>query len=81
MKTCAKCGRNFDENLVDDTQAAKYPSCNSCWKEWTDYAVMVINEMRLDMSLPEHRRTLKRYERVFFGLEKGEEITKKPDSR
>jgi len=43
--------------------------------------VIVINEMRLDMSLIEHRRTLKRYERVFFGLEKGQEITKNPDSR
>jgi Fe-S cluster biosynthesis and repair protein YggX len=77
MKTCAKCGAKFDENLVDDIQAAKYPS----WKEWTDYAVIVMNEMRLDMSLIEHRRTLKRYERVFFGLEKGQEITKNPDSR
>jgi Fe-S cluster biosynthesis and repair protein YggX len=55
MKTCAKCGAKFDENLVDDIQAAKYPSCNSCWKEWTDYAVIVMNEMRLDMSLIEHR--------------------------
>jgi Fe-S cluster biosynthesis and repair protein YggX len=81
MKTCVKCGTEFDEKLADDVQAEKYPSCNSCWKEWTDYAVIVINEMRLDMSLIEHRRTLKRYERVFFGLEKGQEISKNPDSR
>lgn len=81
MKTCAKCGIEFDEKQGDDNQAAKYPSCNSCWKEWTDYAVIVINEMRLDMSLIEHRRTLKRHERVFFGVEKGQEISKNPDSR
>jgi Fe-S cluster biosynthesis and repair protein YggX len=42
---------------------------------------MVINEMRLDMSLPEHRKMLKKYERIFFGLEKGEELTKNPDSK
>ncbi|HEX9317737.1 MAG TPA: Fe(2+)-trafficking protein [Nitrososphaeraceae archaeon] len=81
MKTCIKCEKNFDEKLIDDLQSLKYPSCNSCWKEWTTYAVMVINEMRLDMSLPEHRKILKKYERTFFGLEKGEELTKNPDSK
>ncbi len=81
MKTCIKCEKNFDEKLIYDLQSLKYPSCNSCWKEWTTYAVMVINEMRLDMSLPEHRKILKKYERTFFGLEKGEELTKNPDSK
>lgn len=81
MKTCVKCGKNFDDQHVDDVQSLKYPSCDSCWKEWTTYAVMVINEMRLDMSLPEHRKMLKKYERIFFGLEKGEELTKNPDSK
>jgi Fe-S cluster biosynthesis and repair protein YggX len=42
---------------------------------------MVMNEMRLDMSLPEHRKALRKYERAFFGLEKGiGEIEKKPDN-
>jgi hypothetical protein len=37
--------------------------------------------MRLDMSLPEHRKALRKYERAFFGLEKGvSEIEKKPDN-
>jgi Fe-S cluster biosynthesis and repair protein YggX len=43
---------------------------------------MVMNEMRLDMSLPEHRKALRKYERIFFGLEKGEgEIQKKPEEK
>ncbi|MGC2429297.1 MAG: hypothetical protein WA421_19860 [Nitrososphaeraceae archaeon] len=43
---------------------------------------MVMNEMRLDMSLPEHRRTLRKYEKIFFGLEKPEgELQKNPDKR
>jgi Fe-S cluster biosynthesis and repair protein YggX len=79
MKTCLKCGKRFDENAIEDSDSAKYPACNSCWKEWTTYAVIVINEMRLDMSLSEHRKALRKYERIFFGLEKGEEIKKNPD--
>jgi Fe-S cluster biosynthesis and repair protein YggX len=79
-KICLKCGKRFDENPNDDPSALKYPSCPDCWKEWTTYAVMVMNEMRLDMSLPEHRKALRKYERVFFGLEKSEgDLQKNPD--
>ena len=79
-KTCVKCGKIFDEITTDDPAAEKYPSCSDCWKEWTTYAVMIMNEMRLDMSLPEHRKLLRRHERIFFGLEKSEgELQKNPD--
>jgi NAD-dependent SIR2 family protein deacetylase len=82
VKTCIKCGKTFEENTIDDTAALKYPSCSDCWKEWTTYAVMVMNEMRLDMSLPEHRKALRKYERMFFGLEKSEgELQKNPDRK
>ena len=82
IKTCLKCQKAFDEKTIDDPTAEKYPSCAECWKEWGDYAVMVMNEMRLDMSLPEHRRTLRKYEKIFFGLEKPEgELQKNPDKR
>jgi DNA-directed RNA polymerase subunit RPC12/RpoP len=81
-KICIKCSKEFDEALVDDPSSAQYPSCPDCWKEWTNYAVMVMNEMRLDMSLPEHRKALRRYEKIFFGLEKPEgELQKNPDKR
>ena len=45
VKTCIKCGKTFEENTIDDPAALKYPSCPDCWKEWTTYAVMVMNEM------------------------------------
>jgi NAD-dependent SIR2 family protein deacetylase len=81
-KSCLKCGKAFDEKTVDDPSAEKYPSCADCWKEWTTQAVMVMNEMRLDMSLPEHRKLLRKYEKFFLGLEKGEgELQKNPDKR
>jgi hypothetical protein len=79
-KTCVKCGKTFDE-VIEDPVAEKYPACPACWKEWTTYAVIVMNELRLDMSLAEHRKALRKYERAFFGLEKGvDEIEKKPDN-
>ena len=82
VKTCIKCGKTFEENTIDDPTALKYPSCPDCWKEWTTYAVMVMNEMRLDMSLSEHRKALRKYERMFFGLEKSEgELQKNPDRK
>jgi Fe-S cluster biosynthesis and repair protein YggX len=67
-KTCSKCGNNFDESTVDQG-ALKYSSCGNCWAEWVKYSIMVINEMRLDLSMPEHRQMLKKYERSYFGLE------------
>jgi Fe-S cluster biosynthesis and repair protein YggX len=43
---------------------------------------MVMNEMRLDMSMPEHRKALRKYERMFFGLEKPEgELQKNPEQK
>ncbi|MEM3084112.1 MAG: Fe(2+)-trafficking protein [Nitrososphaerales archaeon] len=72
MSKCSKCGSSFDETK-GDPEAVKYSSCSTCWGEWVKYSVMVINEMRLDMSLPEHRKVLKKYERTYFGLEKLED--------
>lgn len=78
-KTCIKCGNSIDVQ-PEDPAADKYPACSTCWKEWTTYAIMVMNEMRLDMSLPEHRKALRKYERAFFGLEKGvAEVQKNPE--
>lgn len=69
MTKCSKCGKDFDEN-ASDPRAKAYNACQNCWGEWVTYSVMVINEMRLDMSMPEHRQVLKKYERTFFGVEK-----------
>lgn len=81
-KMCLKCNKTFDEKEIDDPAASKFPSCPECWDEWKKYAIMVMNEMRLDMSMPEHRRALRKYERMFFGLEKPEgELQKNPEQK
>ena len=79
-KVCSKCKNSFDEKEIEDPAQEKYSACTSCWKQWTTDAVMVINELRLDMSLPEHRKALKKQERIFFGLEQGQQIEKNPDN-
>jgi len=79
-KTCLRCNKSFNESDVEDEISQKYPSCPDCWKEWTTYAVMVMNEMRLDMSLPEHRKALRKYEKGFFDKTLGE-IEKKPENK
>jgi hypothetical protein len=75
-KTCLRCGKAI--SAFSDPAAEKYPACPDCWKEWTTYAVMVMNEMRLDMSVPEHRKALRKYERMFFEKTEGE-LQKNPD--
>ena len=71
-KTCSKCGSAFDETGVDDQLAMKYTSCQNCWNEWMKQSIMVINEFKLDLSMPQHRQMLKKYERAFFGAEERE---------
>ncbi|HZD36951.1 MAG TPA: Fe(2+)-trafficking protein [Nitrososphaeraceae archaeon] len=80
-KICAKCGKDFDDLSIADEASQKYPSCPTCWAEWHTYSIMVINELRLDMSLSEHRKALHKQERMFFGLEKPEELQKNPESK
>ena len=70
-KMCSKCNGSYDENSVD-AGAKKYNACQNCWNEWMTQSIMVINEMKLDMSMPEHRHMLGKYERAFFGLEERE---------
>ena len=65
-KTYLRCNKSFNESDVEDEISQKYPSCPECWKEWTTYAVMVMNEMRLDMSLPEHRKALRNTRKDFL---------------
>jgi Fe-S cluster biosynthesis and repair protein YggX len=71
MPNCAKCGNSFDE-AATDPKAKTYNACQNCWNEWKTYSVMVINEMRLDMSMREHREMLRKYERSFFNAARAE---------
>lgn len=67
MKICTRCKQDINDNELDP-QAALYPCCNKCWNEWKEYRVMVINELRLDMSMPDHRKVLKKNEKIFVGV-------------
>ena len=67
-RVCTKCKKQITEEVELDLMAANYPCCNECWAEWKQYRVMVMNEMKLDMSMPDHRKVLKKYEKVFVGV-------------
>ncbi len=67
-QACTKCKNPISENETLDPRAVSYPCCNKCWAEWKEYRVMVMNEMKLDMSLPDHRKLLKKNEQIFVGV-------------
>ncbi|MDX1533418.1 MAG: Fe(2+)-trafficking protein [Nitrosopumilaceae archaeon] len=86
-KTCTKCKSEIPDNEQLEPQAEKYPCCSKCWAEWKEYRIMVMNEMRLDMSMPDHRKVLKKHEKIFVGVMSAEgdvidysnEDNRKPD--
>ena len=67
-KTCTKCKQEIPENQELDSQAEKYPVCAKCWDEWKEMKIMVINEMHLDLSLSDHRKVLRKHEKIFAGV-------------
>ena len=67
-KICTKCKQEIPENQELDSQAEKYPICLKCWDEWKEMKIMVINEMHLDLSLSDHRKVLRKHEKIFAGV-------------
>ena len=67
-KTCTKCKADISDSEQLAPQAEKYPVCNKCWEEWKEMRIMVMNEMYLDMSLADHRKVLKKHEKIFAGI-------------
>ena len=67
-KTCTKCKADISDSEQLAPQAEKYPVCNKCWEEWKEMRIMVMNEMHLDMSLSDHRKVLKKHEKIFAGI-------------
>lgn len=65
---CTKCKNEIPENETLDPVGEKYPCCNACWAAWKEYRIIVMNEMRLDMSMPDHRKLLKKHEKIFVGV-------------
>ena len=67
-RTCTKCKNQIPDSEQLGVVAAKYPTCNKCWAEWKEYQIMVMNEMKLDMSMLDHRKLLKKHEKIFVGV-------------
>jgi len=67
-RTCTKCKNSIPDNEELGIVAEKYPTCNKCWAEWKEYQIMVMNEMKLDMSMSDHRKLLKKHEKIFVGV-------------
>lgn len=66
--TCTKCKSQIPDGEQPEPAAAKYPCCSKCWAEWKEYRIIVMNEMHLDMSMADHRKVLKKHEKVFAGV-------------
>ena len=54
-RVCTKCKNDIPDSEELEPAPASYPCCTKCWEEWKENRVMVINEMRLDMSMKDHR--------------------------
>ena len=67
-RICTKCKEEIPDNEELDPQAEKYPVCMKCWAEWKEMKIMVLNEMHLDLSLADHRKVLRKHEKIFAGV-------------
>ena len=67
-RKCTKCKVDIPDSEQLEPQAEKYPTCNKCWEEWKEMRIMVMNEMHLDMSLADHRKVLRKHEKIFAGV-------------
>ena len=67
-KICTKCKESIPDNEELEPQAEKYPLCQKCWGEWKEMKIMVLNEMHLDLSLADHRKVLRKHEKIFAGV-------------
>ena len=50
-RTCSKCKGSIPDTEQLGPVNEKYPTCTKCWAEWKEYQIMVMNEMKLDLSL------------------------------
>ena len=67
-RTCTKCKNEITDDEELEPIPDSYPCCTKCWDGWKENRVMVINELRLDMSLKDHRKLLKKHEKIFVGV-------------
>ena len=67
-RICTKCKAEISDSEQLEPQAEKYPLCNKCWEEWKEMRIMVMNETHLDMSMSDHRKVVKKHEKIFAGV-------------
>ena len=67
-RICTKCKADISDSEQLEPQAEKYPTCSKCWEEWKEMRIMVMNEMHLDMSMADHRKVLRKHEKIFAGV-------------
>jgi len=67
-RICTKCKADISDSEQLEPQAEKYPTCSKCWEEWKEMRIMVMNEMHLDMSMADHRKVLRKHEKIFVGI-------------
>ena len=67
-RICTKCKADISDSEQLEPQAEKYPTCSKCWEEWKEMRIMVMNEMHLDMSMSDHRKVLRKHEKMFVGI-------------
>jgi Fe-S cluster biosynthesis and repair protein YggX len=67
-RICTKCKIDIPDAEQLEPQAEKYPTCSKCWEEWKEMRIMVMNEMHLDMSMADHRKVLRKHEKMFVGI-------------
>ena len=67
-RICTKCKAEISDSEQLEPQAEKYSLCNKCWEEWKEMRIMVMNEMHLDMSMSDHRKVVKKHEKIFAGV-------------
>ena len=72
--TCTRC-RQTAEKLEKPPIRGKIGQeifdnvCKGCWDEWAAGEIMLINEYRLNLADPEHRKMLYQHMHQFFSLE------------
>ncbi len=72
---CGRCGESkpqleeppFENSLGERIQET---ICQSCWGEWINLSVRVINEYRLNLAIEEHSRILESHMKQFLGIPK-----------
>ena len=75
LESCARCQKSgespeakripFGPALKEKIAASV---CSSCWKEWEEMEIKVINEYRLNFMEPEHRKMIQKACLEFLNL-------------